>query len=658
MGTSSKLLLPPLSLCCLLLSFSISALELPPGIDSRASSLQQRLLSALGDQPPGYEPRTEHKNAAGNPRFINRLIFEQSPYLKQHAHNPVNWFAWSDEAFARAQRENKPVFLSIGYSTCHWCHVMERESFDNERIAEYLNQNFIAIKVDRERRPDIDEIYMSAVQLMTRRGGWPMSSFLTPGGHPFFGGTYFPPDQFLSLLQRVALTWRQRQQELLQSAGEITLAVQQYTAGNRHDGAAEVALLDQAVDQLLNLHDDSHGGFSAAPKFPREPELLLLLDRYQRQPDPRLAEVLHTTLNAMARGGIHDQIGGGFHRYSTDSRWLVPHFEKMLYNQANLARVYLGAYELFGEDYYRQVAENILNYIQREMTSKDGGIYSASDADSGGAEGTFFLWRIEELRQLLGEKQWRLATAYYGMSEKGNFEGANILFVDKDIDSLAGSLAMDRDSIEKELATIRRLLLQQRLTRQAPVVDKKIITAWNAMVISAQVKAYQVLSDPVYLQQAKRTANFLIKNMQQGQELLRISYQGKSSINAKLEDYAYFSEALLNLYDVDRNKQWLTLAEALVDTLLGNFWDQEYHAFFTSADSDLLVARPKNPEDSAIPSGNSVVARVLVRLAQRTGKQQYRQRAQQTVDAFSGLLKRYPAAYAYMLLAAGGAELW
>ncbi|NIN31188.1 MAG: DUF255 domain-containing protein, partial [Hydrogenophaga sp.] len=390
-------------------------------------ALQTQLRAALAARGADYRPRTEHLLANGAPEFTNRLILQDSPYLLQHAHNPVDWYPWGEEAFARARRENKPVFLSIGYSTCHWCHVMERESFDSKAIARILNADFIAIKVDRERRPDVDASYMTAVTLLTGRGGWPLSAFLTPDGNLFFGGTYFPPDAFAEILSRVLELWQKNPALLFSESAKVAEAVASTMANRGTVKEVGASAIVAAVNATLERHDSLEGGFSEAPKFPSEPLLFLLLEHALRTGDEQALEAAETTLQAMARGGIYDQVGGGFHRYSIDPQWLVPHFEKMLYNQANLARLYTEAYRLTGHAGYQRIARQTLDYVLRDMTSPEGAFYSATDADSEGEEGAFFLWTPAQLRAVLGEQDAALAMALYGVSENGNFEGRSIL---------------------------------------------------------------------------------------------------------------------------------------------------------------------------------------------------------------------------------------
>ncbi len=415
-------------------------------------------------------------NATSSHQFTNRLIGEDSAYLLQHAHNPVDWYPWGDEAFAVAARDNKPVFLSIGYSTCHWCHVMEVESFDNEDIAALLNEHFISIKVDREQRPDLDEIYMTAVQMFSGRGGWPMSSFLTPEGQPFFGATYFPPDQFTALLHRVASLWQAQEQELRATAAEVTGNVDRYLTAVTAAAELDQALVDSAVAQLIGGYDSAHGGFTQAPKFPNETLLLFLLDQLKRHPSEQVMKPVRHTLDRMAQGGLYDQVGGGFHRYSTDSQWLAPHFEKMLYNQALLSQVYSDAYLLTASAYYKNIVVETLDYVLRDMTAANGAFYSATDADSEGEEGLFFLWTRDELRRVLSESDFVLVEELYGITAAGNFEGRNILHLSR-VPAQYGSAA--DTPWQSRLSDIKRQLYAARERRIPPLLDTKVITAWN-----------------------------------------------------------------------------------------------------------------------------------------------------------------------------------
>jgi hypothetical protein len=634
-----------------------------PGAEPHPAELRERLRAAVAEKGAGYEPRTHHFAPAGGPLYTNRLILEDSPYLLQHAHNPVNWYPWGPEAFEEAAREDKPIFLSIGYSTCHWCHVMERESFESVEIARILNERFVAIKIDREQRPDVDEIYMTAVQLMTGSGGWPLSSFLMPDGKPFFGGTYFPPQQFAQLLDRVDETWNTDRDRLLATAERLSRAVNEVTAARGKAEEVGRAAFEKAVDEILARHDADRGGFSGAPKFPHEPELLYLLDRAHRTGHREALAAVETSLDAMARGGIYDQVGGGFHRYSTDDAWLVPHFEKMLYNQAHLARAYLGAFRLTGRPFFARVARQTLDYVLREMTSPDGAFYSATDADSEGEEGLFFLWTPAELEAALPAADAGLAADLFGVTLEGNFEGENVLHLPVGFEDYARAKGMELPDLLNRVDRIRERLRQEREKRVPPLRDDKVVTAWNGMMATAFACGHEVLGDERYLEAARRAADFLWRHARRAEgELWRIHLDGGSSVPAIQEDYAYLAEALLALYDQTGEAAWLERAREVADGMLEQFWDAADGGFFMSAENgeSLLIARPKSPNDGAIPSGNSVAVRALARLAARSGEPLYADRVRETLAGFSGFLGQRPSAYSYMLLGAGdldGGEL-
>ena len=631
---------------------------LPPAAAPYDDALRARLAEALDAKGGAYEPRTHHLLEDGRPRFVNRLILEDSPYLLQHAHNPVDWHPWGEEAFARAKREGKPVFLSIGYSTCHWCHVMERESFEDVEIARYLNEHFIAIKIDREQRPDIDEIYMTAVQLISGRGGWPMSSFLTPEGKPFYAGTYFPPGQFRGLLGKIVEAWSTQREVLVEDAENLSARVRQITAAKGEAAEVGAEAIESTVGRILSRHDSSLGGFGGAPKFPNEPDLLFLLQQVERGRHPEGVAALTKTLDAMARGGIYDQVGGGFHRYSVDAEWLVPHFEKMLYNQAHLARVYAAGFALTGDPFYARVARQILSYVRREMTSPEEMFYSATDADSLGEdgeseEGLFFVWTPEQLRAVLGAEDAELASDLFGVTEAGNFEGRNILHLPVALDEYAASREMPLETLLGRVDRIRETLRRARETRPHPLRDDKILTAWNGMMITALAEGYDVLGDIADLDAARRAADRLWEvNHRRDGALWRVHLDGRSSVPALQEDYAYFVEALLALDVVDGDPRWLERARLVTAKMIELFWDAENGGFFMSAagDDPLLLTRPKSPTDGAVPSGNSVALRVLARLAERTGDREPAVKAEATVSAFASLLLRYPAGFSYFLM--------
>jgi uncharacterized protein YyaL (SSP411 family) len=618
-------------------------------------ALHKTLDAAYLAKGSAYRPRTAHFNDDGRPKYINRLILEDAPYLLQHAHNPVDWRPWSDAAFEAATREDKPVFLSIGYSTCHWCHVMERESFEDPAIAALLNEHFIPIKVDRETHPDIDEIYMTAVMLLTGRGGWPMSTFLTPEGKPFFGGTYYPPEQFTALLEQVAQVWRERRGEVEAQAARIGDAVKEQNRLGGKSAELDPGVAGLAVAAMHQIYDDMQGGFGQAPKFPQEPWLFLLLDQAERSNNPQALEMLETTLGHMARGGINDQVGGGFHRYSTDQAWLVPHFEKMLYNQAHLSRLYLGAWRLTGKQRYRRVASRTLDYVAREMTAPDGGFYSATDADSEGEEGRFFTWTPAEIRDALAPEDAALAESVYQVSPNGNFEGRSILYRDQGLERFAEDNGIDIDALRKRLDDINSVLWHVRSQRPPPLRDDKIVTAWNGMMITAFAQGADLLGSADYRETAERAAKFIWRhNRPSPGHLWRVHRAGRSSVPGTLEDYAYLAEAMLHLYDLTGERRWLGHAGELADSLLERFVDVEGGGFFMSEAQASITAmgRPRDDgTDNATPSGSSVALRVLQRLWTRTGKLAYRQQLERLIGRFAPEIAQQPHQYGYMLTA-------
>ena len=617
-------------------------------------ALQQRLMAALTAMGPGYQPRTKHLQEDGSPEYTNRLILEDSPYLQQHAHNPVDWYSWGQEAFEKAKRENKPIFLSIGYSTCHWCHVME-ESFDDPEIAALLNKYFVAIKVDRERNPDVDKTYMTAVMLLNKSGGWPMSSFLTPEGKTFFGGTYFPQPQFAQLLNRVHEVWGQQEEGLREQADEVARMVEQITAGEGAASKLGETVIQQAVTAILSGHDKLKGGFSPAPKFPHESELFLLLERAEREDDKEALAAVETSLKAMAQGGIYDQVGGGFHRYATDDNWLIPHFEKMLYNQAHLARAYLLAWRLTADPLYERVVRETLDYVLRDMTSPEGGFYSATDADSEGEEGLFFLWSKPQLQQALTLQDAKLAIDLFGVTDRGNFEDSNILNLPVALDRYARQKKQPLPELLKSLDRIRERLRVVREQRIHPLRDDKVITAWNGMMITTMAMAGDQLSEPRYLDAATKAAAFIWDhNHSKKERLLRVHLNGSSSVPAVQNDHAYYAESLIHLFDITENDVWLERAKEIANDMLSKFWDQQHGGFFMSSADDELstMGRPKDSDDNAIPSGNAVALRVLAMLAKRANVLEYGIKANATLVAFAGLINRRPMGYAYMLMAA------
>ncbi|MEA3412027.1 MAG: DUF255 domain-containing protein [Pseudomonadota bacterium] len=627
-----------------------------PGAPPQPAELKARFDEALKARGSGYVPRTEHRLPDGSPCYTNRLVLEASPYLIQHAHNPVDWYAWGTGAFEKARRENKPVFLSIGYSTCHWCHVMERESFEDPEIARFLNEHFVAIKVDRERRPDVDELYMTAVMLTTGHGGWPMSSFLTADGKPFFGGTYFPPDRFLKLLTAIDALWTQDREALSGKADRIAQAVERALSTRAAAARIDDDITREAIDALARSHDEVQGGFSVAPKFPNEVYLLFLMDQVARGEDSGLSEIVRLTLDHMARGGIHDQVGGGFHRYSIDPDWLVPHFEKMLYNQALLARVYTQAYRLYGDPQYARVARRALDYVLRDMTSPEGGFFSATDADSEGEEGRFFLWTPGEIRSVLGAEDAALALAFFGVTDTGNFEGRNILNQPVPPREFARRLGVTEAILQARVDAILDRLYGARERREHPGRDEKLITAWNAMMIVALAEASLVLDDPKYLSAAQRAAGLLREhNLRADGGLWRVRLQGKSSIAGKLDDYAFLIEAFVALYDAGAGETWLAYAGEMARSMSLRFRDVSNGGFWLNASDGPqdLFTRPKATGDGAKPSGYSAAVRALARLHARTGEPEFGDWADAALAAVAGEAREHPGSHTYLLIAAG-----
>ena len=622
-------------------------------VDDELSATLVDAYEAMGSD---YRPRTEHFLEDGSPSYINRLILEKSPYLLQHAHNPVNWYPFGEEAFSLAQEQDKPVFLSIGYATCHWCHVMERESFENEAIAEILNDHFVSIKVDREQLPDVDALYMSSVQMITGRGGWPMSNFLDSTGRPYHGGTYFPPETFTNLLKQIVGLWHNEREALTDMATEVSNALSQAnTIGvqAREVGEREIT---RARQLALSIHDDSLGGFSEAPKFPRESLLTFLLNEARLRNDTPSLNAVNFTLQRMAAGGIHDQIAGGFHRYAVDENWLVPHFEKMLYNQGLLARIYAQAFALGGDADHARTSSGILDYVEREMTSPEGLFYSATDADSEGAEGTFFLWTEDSLADALEPDDVRIASALWGVTEGGNFEHKSILYRPESLASVASELDMDVDALAERRDEISKTLLAKRDTRIHPLRDDKIITAWNALMISAFAEVGYTLDKPAYVSTAVKAAEQLWKTVfREDGTLWRTQYEGRTSVDAKQPDYAYLAESFIALYDIDGDEKWLERAQQVTKTMVERFWDDGNGGFFMGesvVSGTKLTIRPKDIHDSSLPSGNAVALRALAKLYRRTGDEFYNDYANQLITAFSDNLLRQTNAFFYMLTGA------
>jgi uncharacterized protein YyaL (SSP411 family) len=599
----------------------------------------------------------------GNKLYVNELIHETSPYLLQHAHNPVDWYPWGEAALGKAWAEDKPIFLSIGYSACHWCHVMERESFENEAIAAYLNANFVSIKVDREERPDLDDIYMAAVLALNGHGGWPMTVFLTPELQPFYGGTYYPPQDvygrpgFYSVLHGVLNAWQERRDEVLKSAGNLTAYVnaQLSTLAESGEGVDVPGpeVLVQAVADLKGQYDATWGGWGGAPKFPSGMTVGLLLREYRRTGDWQALDMATHTLDRMAAGGMYDQLGGGFSRYSVDEEWLVPHFEKMLYDNAQLSQAYLEAYQLKGTPRYAQVARETLEYVLRDLRDAGGAFHSAEDADSEGEEGKFYLWRKEELIDLLGSQEAVLFGRYYGVRDGGNFSshehyhaGLNILHLPQPPEVLAAELGIAPEALEERIAPMRATLLAARGKRVRPGLDDKVLTSWNGLMISSFCLGAQVLGDARYATAAEEAARFLLEQQWREGTLLRTHRRGESRLPGYLDDYAFFANALVDVYETTFNQDWLDAAVEIVDAMLAKFWDKATGAFFfTGEEHKHLITRARPSYDGAEPSGNSVAVLALLRLGALLDRRDYTARARRVLCACAPLLERAPRGY-------------
>ncbi|MDD9889854.1 MAG: thioredoxin domain-containing protein [Gammaproteobacteria bacterium] len=581
-------------------------------------SLEEQLRSSESAKEGDYDKRTEHLHEDGTAVFINRLVREDSPYLLQHAHNPVNWFPWGKEAFEVAKKENKPIFLSIGYSTCHWCHVMEVESFDNVEIAKVLNEHFISVKMDREQYPDIDEVYMTGVQLMSGHGGWPMSNFLLSDGRPFFAATYFPPPTFMKLLHQIVEAWEEKYAELESSAIKIGEAIDRILSERKQASSLDSAIHDHVSQALFQREDRALGGLVGAPKFPQEPLLLFMLDRARRQRHVQAMEFASRSLDAMGRGGIYDQVGGGFHRYSVDAEWLVPHFEKMLYNQSQLTLAYLQAYQLTGNPFFQRICFQTLEYVLRDMQLPEGGFYSATDADSEGAEGVFFLWTIDEVKKVLDENEADLVLKIFGLSELGNFEGSNILNLSKSFAHHAEEYGAE---FTKNLDRVLNKLYLAREQRIHPIRDDKLIVAWSAAMAASLALAGDYFKQKHWIAAAEKAVILMLgKNLDEQGNLRRIYLNGTSSIAGQLEDYANLSQALITLFDVTTNQSYLEKANRLMSACLERFWDEEEKGFFLSPANQQgpQLTRSRSASDGATLSPVATALNCLIDLRDRS----------------------------------------
>ena len=588
----------------------------------------------------------------------NKLINETSPYLLQHAHNPVDWYPWGEEALKRARDEDKPILLSIGYSACHWCHVMERESFEDPDIAGIMNENFISIKVDREERPDLDSIYMSAVQALTGSGGWPMTVFLTPDGKPFYGGTYFPPVDsrgmpgFPRLLLGISEAYRDRRSEVLRSTQQLVSHLQHLTQATRGTDPLTPDILHQAYQPLAQSYDFQNGGIGSAPKFPQPMTYEFMLHYYHLTKSSRALEMVEMAVERMAAGGIYDQIGGGFHRYSTDPYWLVPHFEKMLYDNALLARLYLHTFQATGKSLYRRIAGETLDYVLREMTDPTGGFYSTQDADSEGEEGRFFLWTQDEMKDILGREESSLIAGYYGVTKAGNFEGRNILNVAQDPESFASENGMSLGELESAINRARPLLLETRERRVHPARDEKVLSAWNGLMIRSFAEASSILRREDYRQAAETNASFVLEALREDGRLLRTYKDGRAHLKGYLEDYAFMADGLLALYEATFEYRWLEEATALADSMISLFWEDGESAFYdTGKDHEALIVRPRDVFDNATPCGSSVAVDVLLHLSVLTGDSDYARRGAAALRSMQQPVAQLPLAMGHWLCA-------
>jgi uncharacterized protein YyaL (SSP411 family) len=625
------------------------------------------VFAAAGDLS---SPMGKDKGAVRKGKHTNRLINEKSPYLLQHANNPVDWYPWGREAFDKARKENKLIFLSIGYSTCYWCHVMERNIFENEELAALMNRSFVSIKVDREERPDVDRVYMSALVAMTGSGGWPMSMFLTPDLKPFYGATYIPPDQFQKILIEVHKVWTTDPGEVRQSGQRLTDFLKRHTLAESASATLEKSILTKGYEQLRQTYDKHYAGFGRGPKFPRPATFNFLLRYYYRLNEQEALQMTLATLRKMAEGGLRDHLGGGFHRYSVDGQWRVPHFEKMLYDQAQLASSYLDAYQITHDEFYASIAREIFAYVLREMTDKDGGFYSAQDAESAldpqkpdeKEEGAFYVWTKKDIDRATGKEAAEIFEYAYGVQARGNaledpqkvFVKKNILFMAHSVEETAKRFKKPPEVIARVLAESRARLLAERQKRPQPNLDDKVLVSWNGLMISALARAYQVLNDPSYLRAAENSSDFILTKLYDSKrkQLLRRYRAGEVRYEANLEDYAFFTMGLIDLYEAAFDTRWLRKAIELTDRQNTLFYDEKNGGFFdTSGKDDSLLLRTKEDHDGAEPAGNSIATLNLLRLSQITNNQRWRKIADRTLSLFSGRLSEIPQALPQMLAA-------
>ncbi|MEC4848679.1 MAG: thioredoxin domain-containing protein [Nitrosarchaeum sp.] len=584
----------------------------------------------------------------------NHLIHETSPYLLQHAENPVDWYAWNDESLKKAKDENKPIFLSVGYSACHWCHVMAHESFENDEVAKFMNENFVSIKVDREERPDLDDIYQKVCQIATGQGGWPLSIFLTPDQKPFYVGTYFPVldsygrPGFGSITRQLAQAWKEKPKDIEKSADNFLFALQKAETV-KIPSTLEKIILDEAAMNLFHLGDAAYGGFGSAPKFPNAANVSFLFRYAKLTGLSKFNEFALKTLNKMAKGGIFDQIGGGFHRYSTDAKWLVPHFEKMLYDNALIPVNYAEAYQITKDPFYLEVLHKTLGFVLREMTSKEGGFYSAYDADSEGVEGKFYVWKKSEIKEILGDDA-EIFCLYYDVTDGGNWEGNSILCNNINISAVAFHFGMPEEKIKEILVRCSEKLLNVRSKRVSPGLDDKVLTSWNALMITAFAKGYRVTREVKYLDAAKNCVSFIETKLLDDTKLLRTYKNNVAKIDGYLEDYSYFANALLDVFEIEPEAKYLNLAVKLGHHLVDHFWDSESNSFFmTSDDHEKLIIRPKSNYDLSLPSGNSVSCFVMLRLYHLTQEEKFLKIATQIMESQAQIAAENPFGFGYLL---------
>ena len=622
------------------------------------------LLAYCAATTISYAQKDESMTTAQTPKHTNRLIKATSPYLLQHAHNPIDWYEWGEEAFAKSQAEDKPIFLSIGYAACHWCHVMEHETFESEEVAQQINDWFVCIKVDREERPDVDEIYMQVTQMLNQgQGGWPMSVWLKPDRKPIYAGTYFPRQNFMEISRRIHELWSEKRADIDEQGERIQQVLDQWAKGEPADESLiSQDLVDNMARHLAQFFDLQYGGFrSDHNKFPPSMAMELMLRVARRTDDEKLLIPVEITLDNMARGGIYDHLGGGICRYSTDPQWLVPHFEKMLYDQALVSSIFLDAEQYTHKSRYGEVARDIFDYVISDLQAPEGGFYSTRDADSEGLEGAFYIWTVEQVHAVLGEDDGKLFCEFYDVTPQGNWfesrghapEGPkNILNIKVDADDFAKAHDLDPKAFREKLATWRTAMLAERAKRVPPGLDDKILTGWNGLMIASLAKGARVLNEPKYAQAAAKAADFVLKDLRKEGRLLRTHRAGESRLMGYLSDYAFFIDGLLNLYEATFEDRWLVEAVTLNDVLIEHYLDRTGGAFyFTANDAEALIARTKNPRDGAIPSGNSIEAMNLLRLANLLDRKDYREHAEGIFRAFKKTVESSPGQFERLLCA-------